>query len=1115
MARRYTGLPQSALPTIGVRASVENVAGYQKALQTVQSSTQRTNRSLTNYARSTQSVSKDSRAAQRSVDNLSRSFAMMGGPAYVATGTTQSFLDVLTVISPTAASAVAGVTALVTSLVALNLRSSEIEGVRAAFYNLNATFGTVGDTLLGELRDASMGSVADMELMRLTNLALAGATDDVGYMFGRSLPKLMEIARVQAQATGRNITYLFDSLVTGLKRTSPLLIDNTGLVINQTEAHQMYAAEIGKTISELTEEERQLALLNATLKAGNEAIEAAGVTYETNAIKMQRINAGMQNTFDKLARALDPIFTMLVNLVDTLFKTFGPIVDFLIEVLGTVLNLIGKFGNMILAGLTQIFGPFVKWISDVLTIVGLTASYFAMAAGRITAAFAEGLYWGLNQYIMPAVFFIAKSIADFLVGQSPPPLGPLSVIDQGGMNVMLAWIEGFTGVSLDPVAKVANEVATMMGSIATMSLDQVTAALERLDAFIKPFENRLALLEARFNALNDVANSAISAIERQQTKLLDALVSGDEEAANMIRTLDAQRAQWEGIVDAQNESVDSARYQLGLAKATIAFEKTALMIRKDQLGTLEKEDETVEKVKEKLEKIAKGKKPGEEYSPEELAPASIYGVTPLEGFEPPSEFPLVEDFLRGMDTPGLLRQQVETAGWGIRIAGQMGRLSGNGISNRFKAMLTPIQGLVQSLLSDPFAVAVDNITFGLVGEGENQENKISITKALRNLTTMVPNTLSSMDNILAVSLTDPFTLAISNILAEIGSAGNGDVGAGVKTNLMTGLANIVIGIPTVLAGLGEALDLYFVEPFRIVFRTLAGLFGISTEAATVPEDAEMVPMPQILNGFVDGIPELTADLPTSLELHVTDPFLTMVDSVFTAVANPNNPTSMNSILSWFMGNTPGVVGTMAYILANGARIIGQFPATVQNAFATFGNIIWTSVALPLINVFNWIVDRLNDFAGSFNATFLPMFALVQQLTGISLTGLTIPAINRILTGNPPSGVSMPTPDTLLNNGRPQAAGGLTQGPGAVRVNERGQEGFILGPATQMMTFPNEFITTLTDIRDILVTAVSSPVPANAGGTTNSTVNTTQTFNFNNVGSTDEGRRMMTALRLFR
>src|SRR5690606_38205575 len=131
---------------------------------------------------------------------------------------------------------------------------------------------------------------------RQANIALAGAIGEFGIQFGQKLPKLLEIARAQARATRQSVDFLYQSIITGIKRGSPLLIDNIGLVLKVGEANQAYAESVGKTVEQLTAEEKQIALLNATVEAGQEILNIYGQQQETAAEKMARAQATITNT---------------------------------------------------------------------------------------------------------------------------------------------------------------------------------------------------------------------------------------------------------------------------------------------------------------------------------------------------------------------------------------------------------------------------------------------------------------------------------------------------------------------------------------------------------------------------------------------------------------------------------------------------------------------------------------------------------------------------------------------------------------------------------------------------------------------------------------------------
>lgn len=71
-------------------------------------------------------------------------------------------------------------------------------------------------------------------------------------------------------------------------------IDNLGFKIS--EATDAYAANIGKTVEELTDEERSMAILNATFQAGQGIINQQTET---------RVDTGISNRAHAIAREID------------------------------------------------------------------------------------------------------------------------------------------------------------------------------------------------------------------------------------------------------------------------------------------------------------------------------------------------------------------------------------------------------------------------------------------------------------------------------------------------------------------------------------------------------------------------------------------------------------------------------------------------------------------------------------------------------------------------------------------------------------------------------------------------------------------------------------------
>ena len=172
----------------------------------------------------------------------------------------------------------------------------------------SAVLRSIGQTpaLLNELSAAAGGTISQMRLMQLSNTALAGASDELGNAFAGALPKLIEGARAANQlnpALG-DTEFLFQSLVTGIKRGSPMLIDNTGITLKLGEANERYAESLGKTASQLTEEEQKLALLQATMEGVDRLVMQAGGNLDNLTTNAQRATASWANLRAEFGKSL-------------------------------------------------------------------------------------------------------------------------------------------------------------------------------------------------------------------------------------------------------------------------------------------------------------------------------------------------------------------------------------------------------------------------------------------------------------------------------------------------------------------------------------------------------------------------------------------------------------------------------------------------------------------------------------------------------------------------------------------------------------------------------------------------------------------------------------------
>lgn len=161
--------------------------------------------------------------------------------------------------------------------------AANAEQIEGAFRNLTASVGLSADVLLGSLERVAGGVATNAQLMQTANLALQGGTVELV----NQLPRLFEVARAAAVASGQDVLYVYDTLVRGIIRGSPLLIDNANIFVKIGDAQEQFAQSIGKTVEELSAQEKQLSLLNAVMGDAERIIQATGVSSDSAAAQIK------------------------------------------------------------------------------------------------------------------------------------------------------------------------------------------------------------------------------------------------------------------------------------------------------------------------------------------------------------------------------------------------------------------------------------------------------------------------------------------------------------------------------------------------------------------------------------------------------------------------------------------------------------------------------------------------------------------------------------------------------------------------------------------------------------------------------------------------------------
>ena len=181
--------------------------------------------------------------------------------------------------------------------VELSLIGAQSERLGIAYDGLAAKAGQSGAAMLDAMRDASAGTISDMNLMLSANkammLGVADSADELG--------QLLEVARVRGKAMGLSSQQAFNDIVTGIGRMSPLILDNLGITVDLDRAYKNYAETLGKAVSDLTEAEQKQALLNDVLR------DMKGVIPTDDDLdKIERLGATWANFKAELGKELAP-----------------------------------------------------------------------------------------------------------------------------------------------------------------------------------------------------------------------------------------------------------------------------------------------------------------------------------------------------------------------------------------------------------------------------------------------------------------------------------------------------------------------------------------------------------------------------------------------------------------------------------------------------------------------------------------------------------------------------------------------------------------------------------------------------------------------------------------
>ena len=141
---------------------------------------------------------------------------------------------------------------------------------------------------------------------------------------------------------------------------------------------------------------------------------------------------------------------------------------------------------------------------------------------RLMESLAAGIIQGAVSVVQTAVNFVARLVARFLIGQSPPEEGPLAGIVEGGRALIEAWVEGILQGNLDPVREAAAEVSAILTGAAE-EVEALTGFMAQLEAQAREVEQALGMIALQLAQIGLAEAQVRAAFEPQIEAIRDQL----------------------------------------------------------------------------------------------------------------------------------------------------------------------------------------------------------------------------------------------------------------------------------------------------------------------------------------------------------------------------------------------------------------------------------------------------------------------------------------------------------------------------------------------------------------------------------------------------------------
>lgn len=416
------------------------------------------------------------------------------------------------------------------------------DGVTKAFKDMDQP------DLLENLRKATKGTVNDVQLM-----TAAVKANDFRIPL-EDLGKYLEFAQLKAQQTGQSVDYMTDSIVTGLGRKSPLILDNLGISAAEISEKTKETGDFMKAVAEIVD--TQLA------EAGETYISAADRAAQKT-VELQNAQKALGDEILPLKEQWDDAYAdMQLNTISLIswcvkhqgvVKTLGILLTAFTVVAIATSNAI-KTNIVVTKGAAAAQQAWNVICATGTGLMKLLQAGFLLLTGRVTQA--KAAWASMNATMKASVFgLIAAGVALLAMKLwDMKKAADASTLAQKALNNIRAEAQKQVveeKLKLENLVKVAKDEK--------LSMDERYKAVDALNKIVPQYNATIDKTTKKFRA----SDKALKAYINNLVKLYE--VQG---AKKQIQSLAEQRAELEVKLAGAKKNLSGAKTAQGVSYTT-------------------------------------------------------------------------------------------------------------------------------------------------------------------------------------------------------------------------------------------------------------------------------------------------------------------------------------------------------------------------------------------------------------------------------------------------------------------------------------------------------------------------------------------------------------------